>query len=147
MKFKVPDLYRVEKIFGPPGTGKTYELLKILKQKLDYGYPKEDVLLVGYSRATAQNLKDRCKKDLNFTEEETKPIKTLHALCKKALPKPEPSLLSKADKDFFKRCLTTHISKWVSREQYTKIIKREDEPEEDEDFDGGILTKKLDLIS
>jgi superfamily I DNA/RNA helicase len=147
VKFKVPDLYRVEKIFGPPGTGKTYELLKILKQKLDYGYPKEDVLLVGYSRATAQNLKDRCKKDLNFTEEETKPIKTLHALCKKALPKPEPSLLSKADKDFFKRCLTTHISKWVSREQYTKIIKREDEPEEDEDFDGGILTKKLDLIN
>jgi superfamily I DNA/RNA helicase len=144
VKFKVPDLYRVEKIFGPPGTGKTYELLKILKQKLDYGYPKEDVLLVGYSRATAQNLKDRCKKDLNFTEEETKPIKTLHALCKHALPKPEPSLLSKADKDYFKTCLNNPIKTWKPREEYTKVQKEEDE---DEDIDLGIISKKLDLIN
>ena len=33
MKFKVPDLYKVTKIFGPPGTGKTHELLRILKEK------------------------------------------------------------------------------------------------------------------
>ncbi len=83
MKFKVPEYYHVTKIFGPPGTGKTHTILKILKEKLDYGYAKEDVLLVGYSRATAQNLKDRCKKDLNFVDEELEPIKTLHAMCKK----------------------------------------------------------------
>ena len=147
MKFKVPDLYKVTKIFGPPGTGKTHELLRILKEKLDYGYPKEEVLLVGYSRATAQNLRDRCKKDLNFTEEELEPIKTLHALCKNALPKPEPSLFSKADKMFFNRCLNLPVRSWVTREQYQKKIKREDEPEEDEDFDGSILKKKLDLIN
>ena len=101
VRFKVPNLYKVTKIFGPPGTGKTHELLTILKDKLDYGYSKDDVLLVGYSRATAQNLKDRCKKDLNFTDDELEPIKTLHAMCKNALPKPEPSLLSRTDKEFF----------------------------------------------
>ncbi len=85
MKFKVPDLYKVTKIFGPPGTGKTHELLTILKNKLDYGYSKDDILLVGYSRATAQNLKDRCKKDLNFTDDELEPITTFQAMCKKAL--------------------------------------------------------------
>ena len=95
MKFKVPDLYKVTKIFGPPGTGKTHELLTILKNKLDYGYSKDDILLVGYSRATAQNLRDRCKKDLNFTDDELEPIKTLHAMCKKALPKPEPIVTGK----------------------------------------------------
>ena len=100
---------------------------------------------MGYSRATAQNLRDRCKKDLNFTEEELEPIKTLHALCKNALPKPEPSLFSKADKMFFNRCLNLPVRSWVTREQYQKKIKREDEPEEDEDFDGSILKKKLDL--
>ena len=147
MKFKVPTLYKVTKIFGPPGTGKTHELLTILKDKLDYGYSKDDILLVGYSRATAQNLKDRCKKDLNFTEEETKPIKTLHALCKHALPKPEPSLFSRADKEFFGRCLNVPVKSWTTREEYQKQIRREDEPEEDEDFDKSILKKKLDLIN
>ena len=34
MKKIVPDLYRTTKIWGPPGTGKTYRLLKILKEKL-----------------------------------------------------------------------------------------------------------------
>ena len=45
MRFKVPDLYHVTKIFGPPGTGKTYNILETLKEKLDYGYAKEDILL------------------------------------------------------------------------------------------------------
>ncbi len=144
MKFKVPEYYHVTKIFGPPGTGKTHTILKILKEKLDYGYAKEDVLLVGYSRATAQNLKDRCKKDLNFVDEELEPIKTLHAMCKHALPKPEPTLFSKKDKENFYRAINMPRSEWWAKDEYKKI---EDEMDDDEEEDNTILRKKLELIN
>ena len=118
--------------------------LKILKEKLDYGYAKEDVLLVGYSRATAQNLKDRCKKDLNFVDEELEPIKTLHAMCKHALPKPEPTLFSKKDKENFYRAINMPRSEWWAKDEYKKI---EDEMDDDEEEDNTILKKKLELIN
>ena len=144
MKFKIPSYYHVTKIFGPPGTGKTHTILKILKEKLDYGYAKEDVLLVGYSRATAQNLKERCKKDLNFTDEELEPIQTLHAMCKHALPKPEPTLFSKNDKENFYRAINVPKSEWWPKDRYKKI---EDEMDDDEEEDHTILKKKLELIN
>ena len=82
MKKIVPNLFKVTKIFGPPGTGKTTELLRILKEKLDYGYSKADVCLVGYARATATTLQDRCKKEFDFEEEDLESIRTIHSLCK-----------------------------------------------------------------
>lgn len=144
MRFKVPDYYHVTKIFGPPGTGKTHTILKILKEKLDYGYSKNDVLLVGYSRATAQNLRDRCKKDLKFNDEELEPIKTLHAMCKHALPKPEPTLFSKRDKENFYRAINLPKSEWWPKDAYKKI---EDDMDDDDDDDYSILKKKLNLIN
>ena len=70
MKKIVHDLCRTTKIFGPPGTGKTTRLLNILKEKLDYGYSKEQICLVGYARATATTLQLRCKDEFNFKEDE-----------------------------------------------------------------------------
>ena len=87
MKKIVPDLYKTTKIWGPPGTGKTTRLLKILKEKLDYGYSKADVCLVGYARATATTLQIRCRDEFNFKEEELDSIRTILSLCKSALPK------------------------------------------------------------
>ena len=70
MKQIVPSLYNTTKIWGPPGTGKTTRLLKILKEKLDYGYSKEQICLVGYARATATTLQLRCKNEFNFNEDD-----------------------------------------------------------------------------
>ena len=58
MKFKVPNLYKVTKIFGPPGTGKTHELLTILKDKLDYGYRSrsDQILKNGNTQSTQRIL-------------------------------------------------------------------------------------------
>ncbi|GEM_PF-1790437 len=132
MKKIVPDLYKTTKIWGPPGTGKTTQLLKILKERLDYGYSKADVCLVGYARATATTLQDRCKNEFNFKEEELESIRTIHSLCKNALPK-ELQLLTSSDKKYLNRILNWPKSDWATLEQYRQQIRKEDDPEDDND--------------
>jgi|TARA_Y100000296_G_scaffold47839_1_gene54849 DNA helicase-2/ATP-dependent DNA helicase PcrA len=132
LKKIVPDLYKTTKIWGPPGTGKTTQLLKILKERLDYGYSKADVCLVGYARATATTLQDRCKNEFNFKEEELESIRTIHSLCKNALPK-ELQLLTSSDKKYLNRILNWPKSDWATLEQYRQQIRKEDDPEDDND--------------
>jgi DNA helicase-2/ATP-dependent DNA helicase PcrA len=151
LKKIVPDLYRTTKIFGPPGTGKTTRLLNILKEKLDYGYSKEQICLVGYARATATTLQLRCKNEFGFEEEDLDSIRTLHALCKRALPK-ELQLLTTSDETYLNKVLNWPKSDWLTREQY-KQHRKEDDPEEDDDEKKEkererrkFLTNKLDLI-
>ena len=155
MKKIVPDLFKVTKIFGPPGTGKTTELLRILKEKLDYGYSKADVCLVGYARATATTLQLRCKNEFNFEEEDLESIRTIHSLCKDTLPK-ELQLLTNSDKKYLNKILNWPKSEWCTREQYKQQIRKEDDPEnEDDDEERKKLEKerrkflenKLDLIT
>ena len=146
-------MYRTTKIFGPPGTGKTTRLLEILREKLDYGYSKEQICLVGYARATATTLQIRCKDEFNFKEEELESIRTLHSLCKNALPK-ELQLLTSSDKKHLNRILNWPQSEWVTRELYKKQIRKEDDPEEDDEEKKEeerkrreFLENKLDLIT
>jgi len=155
LKKIVPDLYRTTKIFGPPGTGKTTRLLEILKEKLDYGYSKADVCLVGYARATATTLQIRCKDEFNFREEELDSIRTIHSLCKEALPR-ELQLLTSSDKKYLNKILNWPKSDWLTREQYKKQIREEDEPEDEDDNEERkklekerrkFLENKLDLIT
>ena len=155
MKKIVPNLFKVTKIFGPPGTGKTTELLRILKGKLDYGYSKADVCLVGYARATATTLQLRCKNEFKFEEEELDSIRTIHSLCKETLPK-ELQLLTNSDKKYLNKILNWPRSQWSTREQYKQQIRKEDDPENEEDDEERkkeekerrkFLENKLDLIN
>jgi len=154
LKKIVPDLHRTTKIFGPPGTGKTTRLLEILREKLDYGYSKDQICLVGYARATATTLQDRCKNEFNFKKEELDSIRTIHSLCKEALPK-ELQLLTSSDKKYLNKILNWPRSEWVTREQYKKQIRKEDDPEDEDDNEEikklekerrKFLENKIDLI-
>ena len=153
MKKIVPDLFKVTKIFGPPGTGKTTELLRILKEKLDYGYSKADVCLVGYARATATTLQIRCRKEFGFEEDDLGSIRTLHALCKDKLPK-DLQLITNADKKYLNKILNWPKSEWLSKQNYEKLKRQEDDPEDDNDEKKEnererrkFLENKLDLIN
>ena len=155
MKQIVPSLYNTTKIWGPPGTGKTTRLLKILKEKLDYGYSKDQICLVGYARATATTLQLRCKNEFNFNEDDLGSIRTLHALCKDELPR-ELQLINNADKKYLNKILNWPKSDWSTREEYKQQIRKEDDPEDDNDDEDKkkrekaerkFLENKLDLIN
>jgi superfamily I DNA/RNA helicase len=153
LKKIVPDLYKTTKIWGPPGTGKTTRLLKILKEKLDYGYSKDQICLVGYARATATTLQIRCKNEFDFEDEDLDSIRTIHSLCKNVLPK-ELQLLTVSDKKYLNKVLNWPKSEWLSKEDYQRLKRQEDDPEDDneekkeeEKLRRKFLENKLDLIS
>ena len=124
-----------------------------MKEKLDYGYSKDQICLVGYARATAITLQDRCQKEFNFNEDELESIRTIHSLCKNVLPK-YLKLLSSSDTKYFNRVLNMPKSEWISKEEYETLKRQEDDPEEDNDekkeeerAERKFLYNKLDLIN
>jgi len=73
---------RFEKVWGPPGTGKTtYVSEQIKKAVAEYG--KDYVLVMSFTRAAAEELEGR---DLELPKGR---VGTLHAHCYRALGKPE----------------------------------------------------------
>ena len=51
------------KILGGPGCGKTTEILKMLKRNFEDGMHFDQVLMIGFAKATVENLQERAVKD------------------------------------------------------------------------------------
>lgn len=62
-------------IFGPPGTGKSTEIIKRFKSYLDEGYSKDRIGLVSFTKASAQELAER------IGVKAGKNISTIHSMC------------------------------------------------------------------
>ena len=62
-------------IFGPPGTGKSTEIIKRFKGYVEQGYPKDRIGLVSFTKASAQELADR------IGVKAGKNISTIHSMC------------------------------------------------------------------
>ena len=69
------------KIIGGPGCGKTTKLLEILKHQFRNGLKHDQVAMVAFARATVVHLKERCKDELNFSEDQQESIKTIHSIA------------------------------------------------------------------
>ena len=80
MRTRIARLQKTHKIYGPPGTGKTTTLLRRLKRYLGIGYAHTDILMIGFARATAETLKNRCITQLGFSTEDVKAIRTIHEI-------------------------------------------------------------------
>ena len=101
---------RVYKILGGPGCGKTTEILNILGQKFREKLHPNQVLMIGFAKATVKNLREKCMDELKFSEEQADTIKTIHKYCLDHLT--NRSVFTKEFKRDFKSKLKIDPSNW-----------------------------------
>jgi len=101
---------RTFKVLGGPGCGKTTEILKRLGQKFREGLKPSQVLLVGFAKATVENLQERAIEELNFTDEQAESIQTIHKYCLDRLP--IKNVFTSEYKTDFKNKLKIDESNW-----------------------------------
>ena len=56
-------------ILGPPGTGKTHNLLNLVEQELAKGTPPDRIAFVAFTKKAASEARDRAMKKLNLEEQ------------------------------------------------------------------------------
>lgn len=67
-------------IFGPPGCGKTYTLMQILKRELENGTDPTRIGFVSFSRKAIAEAKERAASVLNLTDKDLPYFRTLHSM-------------------------------------------------------------------
>lgn len=95
---------RVDLIFGPPGTGKTTELLKIMEKELEKHRPDE-IAFVSFTRKGAQEGKSRAVKKFGMTKDDLKYFRTLHSMAFNELQLSRYDIIGKPDYKEFSKAL------------------------------------------
>jgi superfamily I DNA/RNA helicase len=68
-------------IFGPPGTGKTTKLLKIIEEAIADGVSPEKIAFLSFTRKAAQEAIDRACIKFNLDAKYFPHFRTLHSLA------------------------------------------------------------------
>jgi len=75
----------VEVVFGPPGTGKTTELLNLVDEELRRGTAPERIAFVSFTKAAVQEAAGRAQKKFGLAPRSLRWFRTLHSLAFSAL--------------------------------------------------------------
>lgn len=77
----------IHKISGPPGTGKTTRLLNILDEILAKGTDPADVVFTTFTKAGANEARERAQKRFGLSPARLPWFRTLHSICYQQMPK------------------------------------------------------------
>jgi superfamily I DNA/RNA helicase len=67
----------IYKVFGPPGTGKTFELIQRAKQYIDNGVSLNEIGYFAFTKKAAKEAKER----MPFEKKKLRYFQTLHSLA------------------------------------------------------------------
>ncbi len=71
----------ITKIFGPPGTGKTTEVLRIMEEALRAGTEPERVAFLTFTREARAQGMDRARLQFGFPKVRLPYFRTLHSIA------------------------------------------------------------------
>ena len=71
----------VSAYLGPPGTGKTYTLINIVKDELQKGVPPERIGFVSFSKKATEEARTRASRELMLDYKKMVNFRTLHSLA------------------------------------------------------------------
>jgi len=113
------------KILGGPGCGKTTKILDILADYIKGGINLDQVLLIGFAKATVQELQARVIKKGLLTEKQAESITTIHKFCLNQIGKHD--ILNSSVKTDFKKRMESDPDTWVMLDD-EKYDREDEEP-------------------
>ena len=72
---------KTELIFGPPGTGKTTELLRIMEEEMSQGIEPGRIAFVSFTKKAAEEAAERAMSKFDFDRNDLPYFRTLHSLA------------------------------------------------------------------
>ncbi len=72
---------KVTKLFGPPGTGKTFELLQIMEREMASGVPPERIAYLSFTRRARAEAMDRAREKFGYVEKDLPYFRTIHSIA------------------------------------------------------------------
>ena len=84
-------------ILGPPGTGKTHNLLDLVEKELANGTPPDRIAFVSFTTKATNEARNRAKTKFNLTDKDFPYFCTLHAFGKRQMGLTKSEVMDKRD--------------------------------------------------